>query len=514
MFSSSHEETFTANDLRRFLSTEQQFPNIDDKKAHEILEEFETGKQEGQHNKLMGPLGFRQLLQSQWGNIIKPGHETVFQDMDHPLTHYFINSSHNTYLTGLQLKGDATVEGYIGALNKGARLLELDIFDGDHGLPCITHKHTLIGSITLRDALIAIDQNAFKTSPYPVILTIENHVGLPQQKVMARIFNEVFGDKLYIRPNDGATTPLPSPNALKNKYLLRGKKLPTESARDRHFDKENDEGEENGSKKEIKLDPEYSRLISLPSVKLSSNIYEDIQKHPMDGSPSLSESKVQSILESSSTLPAYTATRLVKSYPSGLRQDSSNMDPMRSWLCGIQSVAMNMQKSGEYLDINTALFRINGNCGYVLKPDVLLRGLDPRSTEALQRRPIRLSLGIISGQYLPKPDSSKDIVDPYISMEIYGIPSDVRKYRSKVVSNNGFNPQWNETFHFDLRCPEVAILRLCVKDFDKTSANDFIGEFSIPVTSIRPGYSQVRLNTGYARTLDPSASLLIRTAID
>lgn len=95
----------------------------------------------------------------------------------------------------------------------------------------------------------------------------------------------------------------------------------------------------------------------------------------MDGSPSLSESKVQSILESSSTLPAYTATRLVKSYPSGLRQDSSNMDPMRSWLCGIQSVAMNMQKSGEYLDINTALFRINGNCGYVLKPDVLLRGL-------------------------------------------------------------------------------------------------------------------------------------------
>uniref|UniRef100_A0A9J2Q5D5 Phosphoinositide phospholipase C n=1 Tax=Ascaris lumbricoides TaxID=6252 RepID=A0A9J2Q5D5_ASCLU len=375
MFSSSHEETFTANDLRRFLSTEQQFPNIDDKKAHEILEEFETGKQAGQHNKLMGPLGFRQLLQSQWGNIIKPGHETVFQDMDHPLTHYFINSSHNTYLTGLQLKGDATVEGYIGALNKGARLLELDIFDGDHGLPCITHKHTLIGSITLRDALIAIDQNAFKTSPYPVILTIENHVGLPQQKVMARIFNEVFGDKLYIRPNDGATTPLPSPNALKNKYLLRGKKLPTESARDRHFDKENDEEEENGSKKEIKLDPEYSRLISLPSVKLSSNIYEDIQKHPMDGSPSLSESKVQSILESSSTLPAYTATRLVKSYPSGLRQDSSNMDPMRSWLCGIQSVAMNMQKSGEYLDINTALFRINGNCGYVLKPDVLLRGL-------------------------------------------------------------------------------------------------------------------------------------------
>jgi phosphatidylinositol phospholipase C delta len=44
--------------------------------------------------------------------------------MDQPLPCYFIKSSHNTYLTGLQVRGKATVEGYISALRRGNRLLE------------------------------------------------------------------------------------------------------------------------------------------------------------------------------------------------------------------------------------------------------------------------------------------------------------------------------------------------------------------------------------------------------
>lgn len=69
---------------------------------------------------------------------MKPDHENVFQDMDKPLCNYSISSSHNTYLTGLQVRGNATIEGYISALRRGVRLLELDVFDGDHGEPQIT----------------------------------------------------------------------------------------------------------------------------------------------------------------------------------------------------------------------------------------------------------------------------------------------------------------------------------------------------------------------------------------
>lgn len=69
------------------------------------------------------------------------------------------------------MKGEATVEGYVAALNRGARLLEcnwdvyhnikdllilVDLFDGEAGQPVITHKRTLIQPITLKDTLHVI----------------------------------------------------------------------------------------------------------------------------------------------------------------------------------------------------------------------------------------------------------------------------------------------------------------------------------------------------------------------
>ncbi|XP_015262129.1 PREDICTED: 1-phosphatidylinositol 4,5-bisphosphate phosphodiesterase epsilon-1 isoform X1 [Gekko japonicus] len=194
-----------------------------------IIQKFEPSINMYQQG-LMSFEGFARFLMDKdnFASLNNESQENL-EDMVYPLSYYFIESSHNTYLTGHQLKGESSVELYSQVLLQGCRSVELDCWDGDDGMPVIYHGHTLTSKIPFKEVVEAIDRNAFITSDMPIIISIENHCSLPQQRKMADIFKNTFGDKLVTRflfESDFSDDPmLPSPLQLKRKILLKNKKL-------------------------------------------------------------------------------------------------------------------------------------------------------------------------------------------------------------------------------------------------------------------------------------------------
>lgn len=68
--------------------------------------------------------GFLRYLLSDDNNIVQSSKLDLCYDMDQPLSHYFINSSHNTYLTGHQITGKSSTEMYRQCLLAGCRYVE------------------------------------------------------------------------------------------------------------------------------------------------------------------------------------------------------------------------------------------------------------------------------------------------------------------------------------------------------------------------------------------------------
>ncbi|NXW81660.1 PLCH1 phosphodiesterase, partial [Alopecoenas beccarii] len=151
-----------------------------------------------------------------------PLHCEVHQDMDQPLCNYFIASSHNTYLTGDQLLSQSRAEMYARVLQDGCRCIEVDCWDGPDGEPVVHHGYTLTSKILFRDVAETINKYAFIKNEFPVILSIENHCSIQQQKKIAQYLKEILGDKLDLSSvTTGDSRQLPSPQNLKGKILVK-----------------------------------------------------------------------------------------------------------------------------------------------------------------------------------------------------------------------------------------------------------------------------------------------------
>ncbi|XP_066500454.1 1-phosphatidylinositol 4,5-bisphosphate phosphodiesterase eta-2a [Hoplias malabaricus] len=223
---SNHKDHLDSDDLARFLENEQKMTNVTKEHCLEIAAKFEPCP-ENQRQGVLGIDGFTNYMRSPAGDIFNPEHYEVNQDMTQPLCNYFIASSHNTYLMGDQLMSQSRVDMYAWVLQAGCRCVEVDCWDGQDGEPIVHHGYTLTSKILFKDVIETINKYAFVKNPYPVILSIENHCSVLQQKKMAQYLVEVLGEKLDVSSvsvdEDGH---LPSPEALKGKILVKGKKLP------------------------------------------------------------------------------------------------------------------------------------------------------------------------------------------------------------------------------------------------------------------------------------------------
>ncbi|CAJ1050550.1 -phosphatidylinositol 4%2C5-bisphosphate phosphodiesterase eta-2 [Xyrichtys novacula] len=570
---SNQKEVMDLQDLTRFLEHEQKMRGVAKEHLIDIVSRFEPCPVNLQRM-VLGIDGFTNFMRSPAGDIFNPEHNHVNQDMTQPLTNYFIATSHNTYLTGDQLLSQSRVEMYAYVLQAGCRCVEVDCWDGPDGEPIIHHGYTLTSKILFKDVIETINKYAFTKSQYPVILSIENHCTVPQQKKMAEYLKEVLQDKLDLSSvNVNECKKLPSPEVLKGKVLVKGKKLPANLDPDAEEgdvsdedtgdddddeDDEDDDNEQEGNsfissnstkkkkrsarsivrsfkrkrKKRSKMknkttsdgESDYSsskertQIVYHPKkrktmrlsralsdlVKYTKSVrVHDIETQGLNNSwqvSSLNETVMNQILQLKPTeLVRLNLRQLLRVYPSNYRVDSSNFNPQPYWNAGCHMVAMNYQTEGRMLELNQAKFSSNGNCGYILKPKCMRKAaFNPLIEGPLPgHRKTQLVLKIISGQQLPKPKDSMfgdrgEIIDPFVEVEIIGLPVDCSKQQTRVVNDNGFNPMWEETLVFDVQMPQLALVRFQVWDHDPIG-RDFIGQRTVAFTSMLPGFRHVYL---------------------
>ncbi|XP_041365135.1 inactive phospholipase C-like protein 2 isoform X2 [Gigantopelta aegis] len=509
----SNADYMSTDDLLLFLEAEQGMQRVTKDKCLEIINNFEPSK-EGRRKGQLGIDGFTAYLLSTECDIFDMEHKTVCQDMTQPLNHYFIASSHNTYLLEDQLKGPSSVDGYISALRKGCRCVELDCWDGPNDEPIIYHGHTLTSKISFRSVVEAIKQYAFEVSDYPVIISIENHCNIKQQQVMAACLKEILGDKLCVEPIPENLQCAPSPEDMKSKILIKGKKLPINSDCNEGYVTDEDEGAEpdkkksnkrEGSVKKQKLAKELSDMVNYCVSRRFEDFQISQQHQKFWEMCSFSESQALKLAMSCpEEFVNHNKHFLSRIYPNAMRIDSSNYNPHDLWNCGCQMVALNYQTAGLMMDLYDGWFNKNGGCGYVLKPAIMREEIAYFSANTRDVipgvSPQILHIKIISGQNFPKPKGSAskgDVTDPYIRIEIFGIPADCAEERTKTMPHNGYNPIFDMSFEFQVNLPELALVRFAVLD-DEYIGDEFIGQYTIPFDSMLTGYRHIRLlsNTG------------------
>ncbi|XP_030894373.1 1-phosphatidylinositol 4,5-bisphosphate phosphodiesterase beta-1 [Leptonychotes weddellii] len=447
-FGAKSKPYLTVDQMMDFINLKQRDPRLNEilypplkqEQVQVLIEKYEPNSSLAKKGQISVD-GFMRYLSGEENGVVSPEKLDLNEDMSQPLSHYFINSSHNTYLTAGQLAGNSSVEMYRQVLLSGCRCVELDCWKGRTAEeePVITHGFTMTTEISFKEVIEAIAECAFKTSPFPILLSFENHVDSPKQQAkMAEYCRLIFGDALLMEPLEKypleSGVPLPSPMDLMYKILVKNKKKSHKSS-------------EGSGKKKLS--------------EQASNTYSDSSSVFESSSPGAGEADTES------------------------DDDDDDDDCKKSSMdeVGISDLAM---------QINMGMYEYNGKSGYRLKPEFMRRPdkhFDP-FTEGIVDGIVAntLSVKIISGQFL-----SDKKVGTYVEVDMFGLPVDTRRkaFKTKTSQGNAVNPVWEEEpiVFKKVVLPSLACLRIAVYE----EGGKFIGHRILPVQAIRPGYHYICL---------------------
>jgi phosphatidylinositol phospholipase C gamma-1 len=273
--------------------------------------------------------------------------------------------------------------------------------------------------------------------------------------------------------------------------------------------------------KELKIAKEFSSLIVYcRAVPFDTDNFKCTSFTDMSSFP---ETKADKLISQSSVkfFTKYHKNQFTRVYPKGSRLDSSNFDPIKCWNAGVQMVALNYQTPDRSMQLNHARFRMNGSCGFVLRPEFMFKeDYDPYSKTRSTRpgmegaidsvQPIALTIRIIAARNLSK--SGRGIVSTYVETEIAGVDFDCAKFMTKTIPDNGLNPVWNESFVFDIEYPDLAFVRFVVNEEDSFGDPNFLAQATYPVKCLRLGYRSVTLRNEFSDEQE-LASLLIHVDV-
>lgn len=79
-----------------------------------------------------------------------------------------------------------------------------------------------------------------------------------------------------------------------------------------------------------------------------------------------------------------------------------------------------------------------------------------------------------------------------LQLYIIGVPADAAKKKTRIIEDN-WVPIWNEEFIFPITVPELALLRIEVREYDRSDKDDFGGQTCLPISELKSGFRAVPL---------------------